>query len=967
MPYTGSENSLHGLVILKGWLLLVFLFLHLSSVNGRNIDSTKVIEMLNNYQLKTNKGLKDFLNLVRKNENTLTTKQRKKYLHQGFYQAKDQQRDTLVFKFAEYLGDIFEYNAQSKTDLDSSIYFYQIYLDIALKFKSNALIADAYNSIGAPYHLNGNLEKALTSFTNSIEYYKKSDEPEGRVYPLSNLSNIYSVYGDIETSIKYTKEGLELSQLLSPIEKTYNALYKCSDLIFQYDELEKSDSAFYYLQQGEKAITTDSIPETARFQGVLFNFHQACIIHFLKKGDAKNAKKYHDKILKNQYIGSGYGILLRIRYELESGNIEAAGNLINNAPEFIRDTSSVHGLEYIHHRSEYFEKIGEFEKAIIDFKMVKELEERRENDKAFEYANYLKYKLDLNKKEHQIKLLEKDNKLKSSQAMSFGIGAIGILLASSFFIFQYFQLRKKNNQLKKQGELIERQSKTIHEEAILKENLFENISHELRTPLTLISSPINYLLNKGSRNIEDRKNLELISNYSNQLLNLTNQVLDITKSKFNQIKVNVFSFHLDNLLDYLKNEFELKASKQNIELVFINDSKIDTLLLTDAEKLITILKNLILNAIKYSKETGTITITSHLENETLKVRVNDTGQGITEEALPYIFDRYYQSSEMKTMLGGVGLGLAICKNYIHLLGGKIEVVSTKEIGSTFSIEVPLKHSNALDSVQPFEFPKVYLPKPNILPKLQDDFLPNDYLLIVEDNIDLCHHINDVLKKDYLMSFAQDGNEALNQIKRKIPKIIITDWMMPGMDGEELISNLKSNELYTSIPILMLTARNQPVDRLSILRVGVDDYLTKPFIPDSLKAHVNRLDELASSRIFEEPEYKIPKLSKVDTELLQKLEKVIFKNIANFDFSLSDISDDLKISPRQLNRKVKSLTGLTPKQYVNEIRYQEAKRMLETREYSTVKAIIYSVGFKSEQNFSRNFKKRFGKYPKEILY
>lgn len=913
-----------------------------------------------------------------------------------------------------------------RSDFQKTEYHAQKALDMSKILNFDKGITEAYRVIGKGYEEKGEQEKALEYYEKAVEQAKSANVLSSLSVIYSNIGNIYRKQGKREMGIDYYQKGLSLATSIKDSMVIAGSLLNISII---YTEEQNSDKAIQYLQEASNIaiLIKDSllIPKINNSLGIEYaekgnydksRFHFQHSIDIAKARDNMPAvasslvNVSHTYALEGKFLLAEKSAIEALKISKETGNTKSLIYGLSNLAEIAQGggdylkadqyykESMVLAEEFgiiIYQRSTHqqmadnYALMGNYKDAFESQRKYITLNDSLFNDTRTKQVLELTTKYETEKKEAENQLLKEKEartnaELERQTIIAWVIGLISLLISLlAFVLYRSNQQKKLNNeQLEKEVQLlnenlknkkiIEAQSLKLQQAEEQKNKLFANIAHELQTPLTLISSPIDNLLSKGGRAEDDQKDLESIANYSNQLLNLTKQILDVVRNKFGELKLNKFTFNLEELLNYLQHEFTDKAKKQGLDLKFINEIDTNQTITTDVEKLLTILKNLIINAIKYSKEVGNITVTSSMNGEFLKFIVSDTGQGISTDNLAHIFDKYYQSNEANTLLGGMGLGLSICKDYLELLEGSISVKSIENEGSDFTIELPVKALSDFSSDEvpsPYKFPKVYNTLPlSALPKIGNDFLPDDYILIVEDNHDLCHHLNDILKKDYSLAFAHDGNEALQQIEKKTPKAIITDWMMKGMDGKELIKNLKSKESLTSIPTLMLTARNQANDRLSMLRIGLDNYLTKPFVPESLKAQVNHLVELADLRKAEAIENEEnPELNKPEIEFLKNLEEITKKNISNFDFQLADMSEDLQMGIRQLNRKIKKITGLTPMQYVNEVRFQEAKSMLENREYSTVKAVIYSVGFKSEKNFSRNFKKRFGKYPKEILY
>ena len=945
--------------------------------------------------------------------------------HLSFGQTSSVEEKVLPLDTLQVIEEIKVALSFNSANFEKKIYHAQKALDMAKSLGFNRGIIRSTKILGRGHEHGGNLETALTYYEQALKEAKEVNLQSLAAETYSHIGNIYNIQGKRDVSIEYYQKGLSLATTI----KDYSAMAgNLLNIAIIYSNQGDPDKAIKYLQEALDITPEDNPIMVSQIQinlGVQYGIkedYEKARFHFQKSMDIAERLDLKDlvtRLLNN--IGQSY---------LLENKLSLAEDYLKRATQINRELGMNKSLMYsINDLAEVALRKGDYTKADLYFKESlkiaeemglmlfqetthlqmannyslmgnyrKAFESQQQyiilNDSLFNETKTKKIlelttKYETEKKEAENQLLKEKEartnvELERQTIIAWVVGLISLLISLLAFVLYRSNQQKKlyNEQLEKEVQLlnenlenkkiIEVQSLKLQQAEEQKNKLFANIAHELQTPLTLISSPIDNLLSKGGRAEDDQKDLESVANYSNQLLNLTQQILDVVRNKFDELKLNSFTFNLDELLNYLQHEFTDKAKKQGLDLKFIHEMDTNKTIVTDVEKLLTVLKNLIINAIKYSKTEGSITVTSSMNNELLKFVVSDTGQGISADNLTHIFDKYYQSNEANTLLGGMGLGLSICKDYLELLGGSISVKSIENEGSDFTIELPVKalsdfSSNETPSL--YKFPKVYNTLPlSLLPKIGNDFLPDDYILIVEDNHDLCHHLHDILKKDYSLAFAHDGKEALQQIEKKTPKAIITDWMMKGMDGKELITNLKSKERFASIPTLMLTARNQAKDRLSMLRIGLDNYLTKPFVPESLKAQVNHLVELAEVRKTAAIENKEnPELNKPEIEFLKNLEEITKKNISNFDFQLADMSENLQMGIRQLNRKIKKITGLTPMQYVNEVRFQEAKTMLENREYTTVKAVIYSVGFKSEKNFSRNFKKRFGKYPKEILY
>ncbi|MFK7934016.1 MAG: response regulator [Saprospiraceae bacterium] len=553
--------------------------------------------------------------------------------------------------------------------------------------------------------------------------------------------------------------------------------------------------------------------------------------------------------------------------------------------------------------------------------------------------------------------------------------------------------------VRKNEDLLKEQLNKIERLESQQKNYFSNTAHELKTPLTLISGHADFLMKNYGQDEKISKSLRNIKKNTHHLMDFTNQILNIIKAENSTIPVNVVQFYLRDFIFETLNNFDINAANKKISFqkpVYVPNIKI----ISDAQKLFIVLNNLLSNAFKYTQPNGLISVNVTEVEDAIQIIIQDDGIGIKEDDLERIFELYFQTSSVDVpLLGGTGIGLAICKQYIELLEGTIEVQSKWREGSTFTITFSKRL--AIDNqtfVKPFKFDKVVdnpTPAENLSAKKK--LTDAKQILIVEDNLELCDFFNTFLGQKFNLDFAHHGEEALAFLETQRPDLIMSDIMMPVMDGMKLLTRLKKDDHLSNIPVLMLTAKTDSFAQAKALRIGVDDYLLKPFDSDVLVAHIDNLLELADNRInnkhleeetetdteatvtiIEEPSYEatetavvkekksVPIISREDKLWLAQFEELIGKSITDINLDLDKIANEMAISKTHLNRKVNSILGITPKRYIREVRLNKGKQMLEDREYDSVKAVAYSVGFRSDKVFSRNFKARFGKYPSEYL-
>jgi signal transduction histidine kinase/ligand-binding sensor domain-containing protein/DNA-binding response OmpR family regulator len=527
----------------------------------------------------------------------------------------------------------------------------------------------------------------------------------------------------------------------------------------------------------------------------------------------------------------------------------------------------------------------------------------------------------------------------------------------------------------------------------LKSNFFATISHEFRTPLTLILGPTEQLISDEKEN--KRKDiLQLILRNSRRLLYLINQLLDFSKLEAGQMKLNAKEEDIVPLLKGMVYSFSSMAEHKKISLTFITDlTKLNVFI--DRDKLEKIISNLLSNAFKYTPEGGKIDVelsVLHVESalnnpgEQAQVCVSDNGSGIAPEHLSRIFDRYYRVDE-KDGNTGTGIGLSLTRELVELHHGTIAVESKPAKGSVFIVRLPLgrnhlKNEEIAPDQTPISGPLVFIEtKSEAEETLLSEFgsdqkvkkksLKNaSQLLIVEDTEDVRKYIRSTLDDDYQVDEAKDGLEGFEKAVESIPDLIISDVMMPGMDGFALCEKLKTDERTSHIPVILLTARASEASKLEGLETGADAYIIKPFSTKEIQIRVKNLIE-QRRRLRERFSHDInlsPKeiaITSVDERFLNRAMEIIEKHLSDTGFGVDSFSREAGMSHSQLYRKVQALTNQSPVELIRSIRLKRAASLLKQK-YGSISEIAYETGFNTPGYFTKCFQKQFGKSPSEFM-
>ena len=513
----------------------------------------------------------------------------------------------------------------------------------------------------------------------------------------------------------------------------------------------------------------------------------------------------------------------------------------------------------------------------------------------------------------------------------------------------------------------------IEEEANkAKLQFFTNISHELRTPLTLIADPVNYIIHDDNLNSQQRSMLQIVQRNVLVLTQLVSEILDFRKVQNGKMELRLSDFNLAESMKQWIKLFSASAQKKHIAISM--DAPDTIMLRADQDKIERICYNLLSNALKYTSEGGEISLTAKEENGRVMISVADNGCGISSDELPYIFDRFYQA---KNAGRGTGIGLAIVKAFTELHHGEVSATSIEGKGSTFTIHIPVRQKGEVTNqptekieqlVEPSSAEEVPNQARHIDELIQPYQTDKPEVLIIDDNIDIRTYLRSVLSEKYNVSEAADGKVGLELARKIVPDIVLSDIMMPVMDGLAFCQQLKTDKAISHIPVILLTARSLDEQRAEGYEHGADAYLSKPF---SLRLLLSRIDNLIESRKklnqtwskgVEDDE--IGNISnEIDKSFLKQLRKIIQENLANSDLSVEQIGDEIGLSRVQLYRKVKALTGNSPVEIVRKARLTRARHLLQTTE-RTVSEIAYSVGFSTPSYFSKCYKEEFGENPKK---
>ncbi|MFQ5569295.1 MAG: two-component regulator propeller domain-containing protein [Rhodothermales bacterium] len=557
-------------------------------------------------------------------------------------------------------------------------------------------------------------------------------------------------------------------------------------------------------------------------------------------------------------------------------------------------------------------------------------------------------------------------------------------------------VEERTRDLRAEKQKTEEQAEKLLELEQVKDRFFANISHEFRTPLTLILGPVQDAMDGMFGPVDDRlrKQLEVMQRSGLRLHGLINQLLDLSKLEVGRMELRAQRHDLVKFIKEIVLSFSSHAERRSVALQY--HTLYEHLpVYFDADKLEKVISNLLSNALKFTPKHGKVRVNVlEVMDESgsfVEVRVKDTGQGIPDEELPFIFDRFHQvDTSMTREHEGSGIGLALAKELVELHGGTIDVESESGFGTTFIVRLRkgTDHLRPEEIVEAGEEPPEEdafdraIPRATLLtltadtekepPPLDEADAPGDAptILIVEDNADVREYLKLHLGEFYHLVEAADGVEGLARAKKLRPDLVISDVMMPEMDGVALCRALKKDAALNHIPVILLTAKASEESKLEGLETGADDYICKPFSTEELLVRVENLIEVRrllrqrfGTEVLVQPSGVA--VTPADAAFLERVKDVVEAHLEHSNFGVEWLADEVGLSPRQLQRRLRAMTSLSPAGFVRMMRLQRAAHLLE-QQAGSVSEIAYAVGFQDPNYFSRLFRQTFGVPPSEYV-
>lgn len=819
------------------------------------------------------------------------------------------------------------------------------------------IIADSHTALATAYSRKNEMTNAITHLLKVDSIHQKSSlRPDIIAAAYQNLGNIYLELKEYPSAVEqFNKANNQFEQLPENASQFYKNTtnvylgntYLQMDQLVEAEKLLKSSYEYFKKVEDQRLVA-----EIANYLGQVA----------LKNNNSFEAEVFFDKSYKthknnNNPLEASQAALEIAQLELSKNNPDKALFYITEAENLNITTENTKlKQELFLIKAQALSQKGNYKQAYLYTSKARKLRDSLQKIQSAEKIKEIQAIYETESKDREIALLTSQKEVTAQkQQNQRNLLIVGISLSTIAGIFFFFQYRNRQKTTQKLQELDKAKS-----------TFFANISHEFRTPLTLIKGPIENMLETASISVSQRNALNIARTNTNRMTLLVEQLLALSKLESNQFNLRVSENSFTTFLKAQVAAFEYAFSEKEINTVITIKDDPQTHWF-DHDAMEKVLFNLLGNAAKYTPEKETIFIEGSTQKNNYVFTITNTGTTITDQEARHIFTRFYQTSTFNT---GTGIGLALSKELITLHQGTLTLCN-KTNKTAFSFSIPI-HKNAYTTEEiaavPFEQEGELLEIERISELVIDvqksKNLPQ--LLIVDDNAEIRHYLQNILQENYHITLAANGQEGIEKAIQNIPDIIISDIMMPTMDGFEMVQLLKENELTAHVPILFVTAKTDDDSKLKGLAQGADQYITKPFNNKIVKASLQnilstrkKLQDRFSQEVILRP--KEIAVNSAEERFLEKLQKVFDENITNPEFNTTRFSELMDISRMQLHRKIEGLTGRSTSEFIRLQRIKLAASLLKENDI-TISEVAYSVGFNDPSYFAKCFKIEMGISP-----
>lgn len=926
------------------------------------------------------------------------------YARTNLVLSKQVNDDTVYMHAANFMGDVLSNSAE----LEKAIDYYELALKTAQKLHARAKQVRAIVYICQNYMSLGRYAQAINRLNTEalpVALAANDKRSEAEIYDV--LSGCYDALERYDRALDYAMRSLAIKDA---VKDNTEAVFTYTVIATIYSKQKNYNQALNY------ALRADSLFTVLKYESSKTPNNLLIGIIYKNMGRYDDAIKIYNKTLviaqtveqqaairanlaialslKGAFTGAREHILYSIRLNDDViHNIRFSVGLNADAATIYFRKGYLDSAIYYAKRSEEFSSKLEKGASANEYRenlslLAQAYAKKGDTGNAYRYS--LKFiaaqdsayneqriksiaaaesRLGLSEKDKTISEISLENEVQKikvqRQSIVTATSVVGLLLGiilASGLVVAYRRSQRRNKQLSEQKALIDRQVQALAEAADMKSKFFANLSHELRTPVTLLTGMLGLMKRDDEPQSKKKDHINIAYDSSLKLQKMVEEILDITRLENKATSADLRVEEIQPLIKRIIYAFETLMENEGLSFHYEDGGTGGLFIKTDESKLTKILNNLVYNAIKFTPAGGIIKVSVLQDHDRVAIAVSDNGIGISSHDLPHVFERYYQGDPGRNS-GGIGIGLSLVSEFTELMGGTISITSEEGQGSTFLLHFPMIAPEQDDIKENKSL--LTLPEQN-----WNVFAHKQKVLLVEDNTEMRYYLKEILADKVSIAEAGNGTEALQWLGTNIPDLVITDMMMPQMNGKELVAQMKQSATLKKIPVITLTALADTDYQLNILRMGVDDYIVKPFNADELSIRVynllcNQMERRQSVMEPAEAEDVIADTREAD-EFKMKINRYVLSRLNNFEISVDDMAVELGLSRRQLYRFSKQVTGYTPAQLIKEVKLQKAFELLVSGTVYKLDDVARQVGFDHTSYFSKQFFERFGKRPSEFL-
>ncbi|MEO9804607.1 MAG: response regulator [Reichenbachiella sp.] len=860
-----------------------------------------------------------------------------------------------------------------KGELDSAEHYYSQSLPKLVLSNDSTGLSSVTNNLGLIKLNRGDNSSAIEFILRSATIDERLGDKAAFASSLNNIGLIYRQIHDNENALRFYRRA---EKIQTELEDDFRLVQLYNNMGLIKEEQGEVDSAsFFYRKSLEKAYAPESQNHRANpligMGQLFFNTGQLDSAYlYAQEAVAVSTQTQQPKTLSVAKLLIG-------QVELRKGRLGAAERHLTAAYQLALESDLKPEIEQAALRfHELYKRRGDYKKALEYFELYEKTKTELLNEANIREVTKHEERYKSEKERQQLRIeqneatlkLEKEKFQAQIQQRNTLIALTLIVLITIGITFSLYNKKKTGQKLEALNHDLFLKNNKLNRLDEFRTRFLANINHDFRTPLTLIKGRTEQIIGDERSYLtkKSEKHLQQILENAETLHHMSEEIQNLGKIEESQLEVQWQAVNLSAFTHAIVELFSSRADMEVKYLKFENKTAGKDLIHLDKRHYQRILNNLLSNAFKFTRQGDTITVSVEGEEHHALITVNDTGMGIKEGDQPYIFDRFYQSSANPySEKEGFGIGLTLVRELIGLHGGSISVESHEGTGTTFTFSLPY-HLDQVISEEQAAISNVPDDKQIVQPVYQNvdlDESDRPEILVVEDHQAVRDYIIDVIGSDFKVKEASHGKQALEILQKGIPDLIITDLMMPWMDGFELIEALEQNTEYSKIPIMVVSARTSDEDKMRVLELGVNDFLNKPFnVQEFHKRIKNLISKTSHSGSWEYITKDNNLKTDVEKDILSKIHNLVVARISDPNLTVDVLADALCASTRKTHTLIKNLTGKPPKTYIKTIRLEYVQHLIQNSKVSTLLEAAQAIGMKNGTEFKTQYQRQFGKEP-----